>query len=128
MQTKGLQLTKKDSVLLLPNFLVGWGGRIRTHACKSQSLAPYRLATPQCNNSVAPLQVWCKLNTKQKQKITPSQKLLCVATKFARVLVVFVIVLFLWLVCLPAWQHFFVLCWVVLFLPCGILHGFVFVH
>ena len=25
----------------------GWGGRIRTAACQSQSLVPYRLATPQ---------------------------------------------------------------------------------
>ena len=26
----------------------GWGGRIRTDECQSQSLVPYRLATPQC--------------------------------------------------------------------------------
>ena len=25
----------------------GWGGRIRTDECQSQSLVPYRLATPQ---------------------------------------------------------------------------------
>src|SRR5690606_10640747 len=25
----------------------GWGGRIRTYACKDQNLVPYRLATPQ---------------------------------------------------------------------------------
>ena len=28
-------------------FLYGWGGRIRTDECQSQSLVPYRLATPQ---------------------------------------------------------------------------------
>ena len=28
-------------------FSVGWGGRIRTDECQSQSLVPYRLATPQ---------------------------------------------------------------------------------
>ncbi len=28
-------------------FCVGWGGRIRTDECQSQSLVPYRLATPQ---------------------------------------------------------------------------------
>jgi hypothetical protein len=26
---------------------IGWGGRIRTSACKDQNLVPYRLATPQ---------------------------------------------------------------------------------
>ena len=28
----------------------GWGGWIRTNECQSQSLVPYRLATPQCLN------------------------------------------------------------------------------
>ena len=27
----------------------GWGGRIRTCACRYQKPVPYRLATPQCN-------------------------------------------------------------------------------
>ena len=27
-------------------FCNGWGGKIRTYACESQSLVPYRLATP----------------------------------------------------------------------------------
>ena len=26
----------------------GWGGRIRTSACRYQKPVPYRLATPQC--------------------------------------------------------------------------------
>ena len=29
----------------------GWGGRIRTDECQSQSLVPYRLATPQYRDS-----------------------------------------------------------------------------
>ena len=28
-------------------YLIGWAGGIRTHACQSQSLVPYRLATAQ---------------------------------------------------------------------------------
>ncbi len=30
------------------SFYLGWAGGIRTHACQSQSLVPYRLATAQC--------------------------------------------------------------------------------
>ena len=30
----------------------GWGGRIRTDGCQSQSLVPYRLATPQYTSIV----------------------------------------------------------------------------
>ncbi len=29
------------------NIYTGWAGGIRTHACQSQSLVPYRLATAQ---------------------------------------------------------------------------------
>ena len=35
--------TKLSNVLSL----FGWAGGIRTHACQSQSLVPYRLATAQ---------------------------------------------------------------------------------
>ena len=31
------------------NYIVGWAGKIRTCACQSQSLVPYRLATAQYN-------------------------------------------------------------------------------
>ena len=31
----------------LGGFCVGWGSRIRTYECQSQSLVPYRLAIPQ---------------------------------------------------------------------------------
>ena len=35
---------------LFQSFYFGWAGGIRTHACQSQSLVPYRLATAQYIN------------------------------------------------------------------------------
>ena len=43
-------LVKRDfQIIRVISWINGWGGWIRTNECQSQSLVPYRLATPQCN-------------------------------------------------------------------------------
>ena len=39
---------KKNPSLRTSSFCFGWGGRIRTYECSSQSAVSYRLTTPQC--------------------------------------------------------------------------------
>ena len=53
--------TKKSTILLIDfcicssnRFVIGWGTVIRTQECRNQNPMPYRLAIPQCNNTIIP--------------------------------------------------------------------------
>ena len=51
-RASGTHRSANTKATLSRGFCVGWGGRIRTDECQSQSLVPYRLATPQENQRV----------------------------------------------------------------------------